>query len=215
MELESDVRESNERPAVHAEPQRAMELSTPASSRSYETPLFPDEPRLRNFHRASFEEVRDRIANAVRGTTTDVSTIWGTPSFTGISERGAFGLVMCDFIHGSGDQVVAIDPGLRPSVSTPSAMAQLWTAGANGANSYVRNNQCFRFQPGFTWGDFVKTVGHLADPATIRSAGVGVVPFSWEPRYGTGRVITIAKSEAQHDVLAQDVRRMCGDALLS
>lgn len=480
MELESDVRESNERPAVHAEPQRAMELSTPASSRSYETPLFPDEPRLRNFHRASFEEVRDRIANAVRGTTTDVSTIWGTPSFTGISERGAFrpdkgefrgtqtdgndrmpyvgfwlskpgqnttyllqdqevmidptliewfqragiggdavcvsdaaemgqrllksgrrvytcdnygpaldsvtinsrndfdlvsnkswttrlvgsyapyeevidmfaseatpelfervkgdsetiyvklcndehggmgvkpvrdldtltrllaehrehtkkhalspqlvlqrgaegvsrsfcffidgrdstipvlsvtdqmvdpktgrdlgnrhypitpevvrpltgmiselranilrycpnafGLVMCDFIHGAGDQVVAIDPGLRPSASTPSAMAQLWTSGVNGANSYVRNNQCFRFQPGFTWGDFVNTVGHLADPATIRSAGVGVVPFSWEPRYGTGRVITIAKNEAQHDMLAQDLRRMCGDAFLS
>lgn len=127
----------------------------------------------------------------------------------------AFGLVMCDFIHGKNDQVVAIDPGLRPSASTPSAMAQLWTSHRNGETSYVRNNQCFRFSPGFSWADFTKRIGHLADPEVIKNTGVGVVPFSWEPAYGTGRVITIAKSQKQHDELSADLRRLCGAAYLS
>jgi hypothetical protein len=127
----------------------------------------------------------------------------------------AFGLVMCDFIHTPSGEVFAIDPGLRPSASSPSAMAQLWVGDALKGEAYVRNNNCFRFAPGFSWGDFANCLGSLTDPAAIRRTGVGIVPFSWEPRYGTGRVITLSRTEQEHAALIADVRKRVGAALLS
>lgn len=129
----------------------------------------------------------------------------------------AFGFVMCDFIqtdNGDGVAVYAIDPGLRPSASTPSAMAQLWVANSTGSYPYVRNNTLFQFPTGTTWADFTAIAGELADPSTILTSGRGIVPFSWEPKYGTGRAITIAPNEADHSELLSQLRAKFGDALL-
>ena len=128
----------------------------------------------------------------------------------------AFGFLMCDFIQtneAGRSEVYAIDPGLRPSASTPSAMAQLWVKEARGTVPFVRNDLLFSFEPGVDYAAVQKRLGELTDPDHIRTTGRGVVPFSWEPRYGTGRLMAIAHDLADFRQLREELSKRSGGAL--
>src|SRR5207253_10865019 len=52
-------------------------------------PIFPPSHRLACLEAATFEGIRAALTHAPNGDPSVISTIWGTPSFTGISERSA------------------------------------------------------------------------------------------------------------------------------
>jgi hypothetical protein len=118
----------------------------------------------------------------------------------------AFGVVMCDFLDFADGRKLVIDPGLRPSASTPPALASLWIAEQTGNWLPVRNGvRPDTKEPGVDFAEACKRLEHLADPDRILADGYGAMPYAWEPSRGCGRLLTVAADDKGHAALEQEI----------
>ena len=105
----------------------------------------------------------------------------------------AFGWVMCDYLDDGNGTLVAIDPGLRISASTPAILMQSWIMESYGSSVFVDSlHRSVTGINGFSFAGLAELLGPLCDPTLIRETGTGVIPFSWQQNTGWGRLMIAA-----------------------
>ncbi|PKL36393.1 hypothetical protein CVV38_00585 [Candidatus Peregrinibacteria bacterium HGW-Peregrinibacteria-1] len=116
----------------------------------------------------------------------------------------AFGFVMCDYIETAEGELKVIDPGLRPTANTATAMAKLWLEEQTGEAVYsslhfVKTGEFASF------ASFASGVDKFMSADSLVKNGHAVLPWGYNHHQGAGLFVVATSNRDDIEGLKNDV----------